>query len=65
MRKLTRSVRSDFYLRDAAEARVLAMAQVALCVCLSVTSQCSIENAAWIELVFGTEASSDLSYTLL
>ena len=35
------------------------------CVCLSVTSGCSIEKAERIELVFGRGASFDLSYTVL
>jgi len=40
---------------------------LALCpsVCLSVTGQCSVETGRWMELVFGMEASLDLSYTLL
>jgi len=41
-----------FYPRDAMLARVLAMAM-----CLSVTSRCSIEVVGRIELVFGMEAS--------
>ena len=41
-------------------ARVLAIAR-----CLSVTSRCSIKMDGRIELVFGTEASFDLSYSLL
>jgi len=43
-------------------APVLAMA-LCLSVCLSVTSRCSVEMDRRIELVFGTEASFDLSYT--
>ena len=40
---------------------------LALCpsVCLSVTGQCSVEIGGWMELVFGMEASLDLSCTLL
>ena len=41
-------------------ARVLAMT-----LCLSVTSRCSIETAERIGLVFGTVASPDPSYTVL
>ena len=39
---------------------------VCLSVCLSasVPSRCSVEVAGRIELVFGTEASSDLCYTV-
>jgi len=33
-------------------------------VCLSVTSRYCIETAEWIELVFGTHASIDLSYAV-
>ena len=40
-------------------ARVLAMA-----LCLSVTSRCSIETDGWINLVFGMKASFDQSYTV-
>jgi len=41
-------------------ARVLAMALcVSVCLCLSVTSRCSIEMDGWIELVFGRWASCD------
>ena len=32
--------------------------------CLSVTSRCSIETSGRIELIFGMEASFDLSYTV-
>jgi len=35
-----------------------------LSVCLSVTSRCSIETSGRIELIFGMEASFDLSYTV-
>ena len=35
-----------------------------LCMCLSVTSRCSIELFGWTELVFGMEASFDRSYTV-
>ena len=48
------------YPRDAILALVLAMA-----LCLSVTSRCSIETAERIELGFGKEASFHLSYTVL
>jgi len=41
-------------------ARVLAVA-----LCLSVRSRCSVETAERIELVFGTGASFRLSYTVL
>jgi len=39
---------------------------MALCpsVCLSVTSQCSVEMAERIKLIFGTEATLGLSYTV-
>jgi len=37
---------------------------VSVCVCLSVTSRCSIKMDGRIELVFGTGASSDLSYSV-
>ena len=40
------------------------MAYVCLSVRLSVTSQSSIETAEQIEMVFGTGASFDLSYTV-
>ena len=52
----------NFYRRDAMLARVLA---IALCLCLSVTSQCSIEVVGCIELVFGMAVSFDQSYTVL
>ena len=42
-------------------ARVLAMA---LCLCLSVISRCSLEVVGRIEPVFGMEASFDQSYTV-
>jgi len=51
----------NFYPRDAMLARVLAIWP---CVCLSGTSRCSIEVVERIELVFGTEASFDQSYTV-
>jgi len=35
-----------------------------LCLCLSVTSRCSIEVVARIELVFGMGASFDQSYSV-
>jgi len=47
--------------RDTMLAGVLAMAQ---CLCLSVTSRCSIEVVGRIELVFGVEASFHQSYTV-
>jgi len=54
-----------FYPRDAMLAWVQAMA-LCLSVCLSVTSQCSVElTDGWIELVFGKMASFDLSCTVL
>jgi len=37
---------------------------VCLSVCMSVTSRYCIETAEWIELVFGTHASIDLSYAV-
>jgi len=48
---------ADFYPRDAMLARVLAMA-----LCLSVTSPCSIETDEQIELVISMNASFDQSY---
>ena len=48
-----------FYPRDAMLAVVLAMV-----LCLSVTSRCSVEVVGRIELVFGMEASFDQSYTV-
>jgi len=49
-----------FYPRDAMLAQVLAKPK-ALCLCpsVSVTSRCSIERGARIDLVFGMEASFD------
>jgi len=44
---------------DTMLARVLAVS-----VCLSVTSRCSIEWNEWINLVFGMEASFDQSYNV-
>jgi len=38
---------------------------VSVCLCLTVTRRCSNETAARIDLVFGTGASFDLSYTVL
>jgi len=38
---------------------------VSVCLCLSVTSWCSIELTVRIELVFDMEAYFDLSYTVL
>ena len=57
-----------FYPRDAVLARVLLLAtslcpSVCLCPFLSVTSRCSIKRDERINLVFGTEASFDQSYT--
>jgi len=46
-------------------ARCFASAILAMCLCLSVTSQCSIETAERIELVFGVWASFHPSYTVL
>ena len=37
---------------------------MAMCQCLSVTSQCSIESGERINLVFGTKASFDQSYAV-
>jgi len=51
-----------FHPRDAMVAQVPAMA---LCLCLSVTSRCSIEMGGQIELVCGMCASFDLSHTVL
>ena len=57
---------SYFYPRDATPARVLAMTPCpSVCVCLSVTSWCSVEMRGRIELVFGKWTSFDLSYTVL
>jgi len=53
-----------FHPRDDMLVRVLAMA-LCLSVCLSVTSRSSIETGERIELVFGTGASFDISYTVL
>ena len=58
-----------FFPRDAMLARVLAIAlcpSVSLCVCLSVTSRCSVKVVGRIELVFDMEASFDQyqSYTV-
>jgi len=50
-----------FYPRDAMLARVLAMF---LCLCLSVTSRCSVEVIGRIKLVFGMEFFFDQSYTV-
>jgi len=52
----------SFYRRDTVPARVLAM-NVSLC--LSVTSRCSIKRGERTNLVFGTEASFDQSYTVI
>jgi len=38
---------------------------MALCLCLSVTSRCSVETDGRIGLLFGMGASFDLSYTVL
>ena len=55
-----------FYPRDAMLTRVLAGTLCpSVCVCLAVTSRCSIEICGRLELVFGTQASFDLSYTVL
>jgi len=37
---------------------------VCLSVCLFVTTRCSVEMAEWIELIFGTEATLGLCYTV-
>ena len=50
---------ASFYPRDVVLAWVLAIA-----LCLSVTSQCSVEVVGRIELVFGMEASFDQFYTV-
>ena len=36
-----------------------------LCLSVSVTSRSSAKTAQWIELIFGTEASFEISYTVL
>jgi len=54
----------DFYPPDAMLARVLAMALYP-CLCLSVTSQCSIKRDERINMLFGVEASFDQSYTAI
>ena len=65
----TVNVATCFYPRDAMLARVLAMTcvrfRVYACVCLSVTSRCSIKRNKRINLLFGTEASHDQSYTAI
>ena len=53
-----------FYPRDAMVARVLAI-WPGVCLSVSITSRCSIELTGRIELAFGTEASFDLSYSVL
>jgi len=54
---------SVFYPRDAMLARVLAMA---LCLSVSVRhNRCSVKTDGRVELVPGTDASFDLSYTVL
>jgi len=56
----------NVYRRDAMLARLLALALcLCLSLCLSVTSRSSIEAPVRIELVFGVEASFDLSYAVL
>jgi len=52
----------SFYPLDAMLARVLAMA---LCPCLSVTSQRSIKRDERINLLFDMKASFDQSYTAI
>jgi len=55
----------DFYSRDAMLARIQGMAPcLSLCLCLSVTSRCSIKRYERINLGFGVEASFDQSYTV-
>jgi len=60
-----------FYLHDAMLVWVPAViwpcvcVRVCLSVCLSVTSQSSINTDERIEVVFGMEASYDLSYAVL
>ena len=57
---------SEYFLpRDAMLARYLLLSCVCLSVRPSVTSRYSIETTGRIELVFGTEASFHLSYTVL
>ena len=56
------SLSVTFYPRDAVLARVLAMA---VCLCQSVTSRCSIKRNERINLLFGMEASFDQSYTVI
>jgi len=53
-------------------ARILASADtsygpvsVSVCVCLSVTSRCSVKRHEQINLLFGIEASSDQAYTVI
>ena len=54
-----------FYLLNALLARVIAMCPcLSVWVCLSVTSRCSLEIGRRIELVFGTQASFDLSHSV-
>jgi len=38
---------------------------VSVCVCLSVTSRCSVKRHEQINLLFGIEASSDQAYTVI
>ena len=55
-----------FYPRDAMLARVLAIDLclcLSVCLCMSATSRCSINMDGRMELIFGTWASFDLSYT--
>ena len=59
-RHIVKAVSFRFYPRDAMLARALAI-WPCVCVCLSVTSRCSIEMDGRIELVFGTHAYSHLS----
>ena len=58
--------RASFFPRDAMLAQVYTnYGPVSMFVCLSVTSPCSVETVGRIVLVFGPQASFDLSYTVL
>ena len=56
----------DIFPRDAMLARVLAMALCPpVCVCVSVTSRCSIKRDKRINVLFGMEVSFDQSYSVI
>jgi len=55
----------NFYPRDAMLSRIAMALCLSVCPCLSVASRSSIETDERIELVFGTGASVNLSYTVL